>query len=134
MKLFSKFKKSTPSNSIYNSIHPHKLEIILRNSWHCDAGCNKYFKSTNSYCCEYCNFDCCMDCFYKFKDMPLNGVDLNKFPSIHKHPLTLINIDFYCNAGCSTSFTHTNSFTCQMCKFHCCPNCLLKYGFPKTHK
>ena len=122
-------------NSTYNSIHPHQLEIILAHNWHCDAGCNRVFKDANSYRCKFCYFDCCLDCFYKFRNMPLNGIDLNLFPSIHNHPLTLlVHKDFRCNAGCASSFTTTNSFCCQMCKFHCCPNCLLKYGFVKKNK
>ena len=120
-------------NSTYYSIHPHVLNITYRNNYHCNAGCDRLFKLTNSYYCEICDFDCCLDCFYKYKNLPLNCCSPIFFPCIHNHLLQLINWNYHCNAGCDGHFTKTNSFCCSMCDFDCCPNCLMKYGFQRSN-
>ena len=133
MNNFNNFIRCGSLNSTYYSIHPHILKLTFRKMWECNAGCGRQFFSANSYYCEMCDFDCCLDCFYKYKDMTLNGCSPIFLPSIHNHPLKLQNSDYYCNAGCGEIFTKTNSFCCSMCDFDCCPNCLMKYGFQRSN-
>ena len=128
--------RSGSLNSIYPGIHPHTLFLTYRNDWHCNAGCDRAFKLTNSYCCGLCDFDCCLDCLNKFGCMPFNCYTPQFFPSVHNHSLQLVyrlNYTYHCNAGCDGIFKSTNSFYCQICDFDCCPNCLSKYGFIKFY-
>ena len=133
MKNYINFSGNGSLNSTYYSIHPHFLQLTYRKMYHCNAGCDKYFERTNSYWCEMCDFDCCLDCFYKYKDLPINGFYPSFFPRIHNHLLQLVNRNYHCNAGCNCCFKKTNSFCCQMCDFDCCPNCLMKYEFTRSY-
>ncbi len=119
-------------NGAFYSIHPHVLNLTYKKEFHCNGGCDKLHKLENSYYCQICDFDCCMNCLYKFKDLPINSCSPCFFPSIHIHPLQLKKRSYNCNVGCGGFYFYTNSFYCQICDFNCCPNCVMKHGFMRA--
>ena len=44
--------------------HPHPLTMKKRGMWKCDK-CSKSYNNKLSMFCIQCDFDCCIDCFYK---------------------------------------------------------------------
>jgi pentatricopeptide repeat protein len=44
--------------------HNHPLSMSKRTFWKCDI-CKNSFNNIISMFCKQCDFDCCIDCFYK---------------------------------------------------------------------
>ena len=49
-------------------IHEHPMKPTLRYHWTCDKCIRRAFNQGISMCCQMCNFDCCVYCFWKLEN------------------------------------------------------------------
>lgn len=133
-------------------IHEHSLIFCFTSErakfgtyWICNKCNSNYSYETPSFYCTLCDFDLCYKCLgqYKLNKININNKQnalLNKFDvnnnfkwqinySSHEHPLTLIkrkniNYSWKCN-NCLKILNYNNSsFSCSLCNYNLCENCL----------
>ena len=91
-----------------NNIHKHKLTLLKRGFWICDP-CNKKYHRTISMYCEECDYDCCIDCYSKGKELKniFKNFDLSKsclLKKIENKNIPIISCNLYENGDFSVKY------------------------------